>query len=162
MKTIVFVQADGQARPTEMTLPEETTGEGLRAALKELGIALDDDVSVLLDDADEPVDLTENHPLRGIKRGARVHVTRCLKARVTVHFLEKTAHETFPVGARVRKVKAWAVREFKLEGQDAAEHVLQVCGSTTRPATDTPLHELIQPKTCSVCFDLVPEKRVEG
>lgn len=162
MSTIVFVQGDGAPRPTEAKLPDHVTGEGLRGILHDLGLLADEAASVVIDDADEAVDLKGKEPLKGVKRGTRIHVTRCLKVRVTVHFLDKSAHETFAAGARVRKVKAWAVREFKLEGQDAAEHVLQLCGTTTRPATDTPLQELTQPDACAVCFDLVPEKRVEG
>ena len=42
------------------------------------------------------------------------------------------------------------------------EEVLQICKSTKRPAADTPLHELVERRACSLCFDLVPEKRVEG
>ena len=162
MDTIVFIQADGQARPTEATLPEHVTGQNLASVLRDLGMLAGEHVSVLVDDAEEAVDLGGKEPLKGVTRGSRIHVTHCLKVRVTVHFVDKTAQETFAAGARVRKVKASAVREFKLEGQDAAEHVLQLCGSTARPATDTPLQELTQPKVCAVCFDLVPEKRVEG
>ena len=67
-----------------------------------------------------------------------------------------------PPGARVRAVKEWAVRKFKMDPKDAADHVLQVCKSTARPASDTPLHQLLHGHDCALCFDLVPEKRVEG
>jgi hypothetical protein len=49
-----------------------------------------------------------------------------------------------------------------LSPKDAAEHVLQLCNSTERPPSDTPLHQLVQGHACELCFDLVPEKRVEG
>jgi hypothetical protein len=58
-------------------------------------------------------------------------------------------------------VKAWAVREFHLDHKDAAEHVLQLCESAERPSGDTPLHTLLH-GGCALCFNLVPEKRVEG
>ena len=51
---------------------------------------------------------------------------------------------------------------IKLNPKDAAEHVLQLCNSTKRPPSDTRLNELVQRHECAVCFDLVPEKRVEG
>ena len=41
-------------------------------------------------------------------------------------------------------MKAWAAHTFKLSPKDAAEHVLQICKSTKRPAADTPLHELVR------------------
>lgn len=103
-----------------------------------------------------------HEPLPPIKRGCRIHVSKCRKIKVTVHYLEKTEERTFAPGARVKKVKAWAVETFKLNHHDAAEHVLQLCNSMDRPAADTPLHELTKAPVCSVCFDLVPEKRVEG
>ena len=42
------------------------------------------------------------------------------------------------------------------------EHVLQICNSKERPSSDTPLAALAHGCGCNVCFDLVPEKRVEG
>jgi hypothetical protein len=49
-----------------------------------------------------------------------------------------------------------------MDPKDAAEHVLQLCNSTDRPPSDTPLHQLVHGPHCALCFDLVPEKRVEG
>jgi hypothetical protein len=59
-------------------------------------------------------------------------------------------------------VKEWAVHKFELNPKDAAEHVLQLCQSTDRPSTDTPLLQLVGDHACTLCFDLVPDKRVEG
>lgn len=101
-------------------------------------------------------------PLKDLKHGARVHVSSCRRIRTVVHFLERTAHHDFPPGTRVRTVKACAVREFRIEPKGAGEHVLRICDSTMKPATDTPLSELVHRGRCSVCFDLVPDKRVEG
>jgi hypothetical protein len=62
----------------------------------------------------------------------------------------------------VHRVKQWAVHEFGLSKVDATEHVLQLCGSTTRPDEDTHLGALVQYPECRLCFDLVPKQRVEG
>ncbi|MDO9223593.1 MAG: hypothetical protein Q7U20_07765 [Caulobacter sp.] len=158
-KLIVFVQVQGTPGLTEVEL-KEATRESLDEALAAKGLKGEGDDSVFLDEGEEP--LNDEGKIEGLKAGARVHVTRCRKIKVTVHFLEKAADKTFGPGARVRRVKAWATRQFKLEEQDAVEHVMQLCNSTERPKTDTPLHELTDGKTCSVCFDLVPEIRVEG
>ncbi len=158
-KLIVFVQVQGTPGLTEVEL-EEATREGLDAALAVKGLRGEDGDSVFLDEDEEP--LKDEGKIEGLKAGSRVHVARCRKIKVTVHFLEKTAEKSFGPGVRVRRVKAWATRQFKLEEQDAVEHVMQLCNSTERPKTDTPLHELTDGKTCSVCFDLVPEIRVEG
>lgn len=157
-KLMVFVQVQGTPGLTEVEL-DEATHESLDAALAAKGLK-GEEGSVFLDEDEEP--LKGKGKIDGLKTGSRLHVSRCRKIKVTVHFLEKTADKTFGPGARVRRVKAWATRQFKLEDQDAIEHVLQLCNSTDRPKTDTPLHELTDGKACSVCFDLVPEIRVEG
>jgi hypothetical protein len=162
MSITIYIQTDKKGPLTEADLPANASGVDLENLLRKLSVDLDDVTAVLLDETEDPVDLKSKAPLKDLKRGCRVHVTRCQKVRVTVHYLEQTAHETFAGGARVRRVKAWAVKEFKLKERDAVEHVLQLCKSTERPATDTPLHELAERGSCSVCFDLVPERRVEG
>ena len=162
MTTTIFIHHGERGNLSEGALPASPTGIDLEWLLRSLNIDLDDTCRVLLDEEDEPLDLTSKAPLKGLKSGCRIHVTRCLRVRVTVNYLERTAHETFAGGARVRRVKAWAVREFELKEQDAIEHLLQLCNSEDRPTTDTPLHELTKRGDCAICFDLVPEKRVEG
>lgn len=162
MTTIVFIQAHGRDGLFEAKLPPDATHDHLHHALEALEIELGDDTFIFIDEADEPLERKHQGPVPGLKHGSRVHVSRCKKIAVTVHYLEKTGEQTFPPGTRVRKVKAWAVEHFKLDHHDAAEHVLQLCNSTDRPSTDTPLQDLTDARSCSVCFDLVPEKRVEG
>ena len=70
-------------------------------------------------------------------------MTHCKKIKVTVHYMDRTIDSAFAPGTRVRTVKQWAVREFKLNPTDAGEHVLQLCNSTTQPPTDTALAELV-------------------
>ena len=162
MTTIVFIQVHGREGLIEAQLPEDATRHHLHGILAEVGVEIDDETFIFIDEDEEPLEREHHKPLPKVKRGCRIHVSKCRKIKVTVHYLEHTAEHTFAPGARVRKVKAWAVKEFKLDHHDAAEHVLQLCNSTDRPATDTPLHELTKAPVCSVCFDLVPEKRVEG
>lgn len=54
------------------------------------------------------------------------------------------------------------MHQFSLNAKDAGEHVLQICKTDKQPATDTPLSELVTGHECNLCFNLVPEKRVEG
>ena len=161
-KHIIFIQV--QARPgiIEAEVIEAATIGELRAAIEAVGVALDAETHIFVDEAEEPLLGEHHHAVLGVKRGMRVHVSRCKRIKTTVHYLEGSAEHEFAPGARVRAVKAWAVRTFKLTPKDAAEHVLQICQSTKRPAADTPLHELVEGHACSLCFDFVPEKRVEG
>ncbi|HKX50765.1 MAG TPA: hypothetical protein VJQ48_10090 [Candidatus Binatia bacterium] len=161
-KAVVFIQAHGRPEIVEAEIAIAATLGELHDVLAASGIVLDTETVIFVDEADEPLKGEHTHPVHGLKHGSRIHVGRCKRIAVTVHFLDKTEERPFPSGARVRAVKEWAVREFKMDPKDAAEHVLQLCKSTARPSSDTPLHQLIHGHDCTLCFDLVPEKRVEG
>lgn len=158
---IVFIQVHGRPGIIEAKLAEVATLGALHKALADAGIDIDAETFIFIDEMAEPLRGDHHHPV-DCKQGSRVHVTRCRHIKTTVHFLDKTREHEFPPGVRVRGVKAWAVHAFGLNPKDGAEHVLQICKSTARPVPDTPLHELVEGHGCALCFDLVPEKRVEG
>jgi hypothetical protein len=158
----LFVQVQGESRITEVTVAENVTESELHQALLNAGIPAAPDQFVFIDEDEEPVHVNSHRAVPGVKQGSRVHVARCRRIEVTVHFLKDTIERGFPPGARIRSVKKWAAHEFKIDHKDAAEHVLQICNSSERPASDTPLHSLAGHQNCAVCFDLIPEKRVEG
>jgi len=162
MSQSIFVQIQGDTRLLEVPVAATLTEAGLHAALASAGITVGPDLAVFIDESDEPIGGDPERPVRGVKDGCRVHVARCRRIKTVVNFNEKSLTREFPPGARVRAVKKWAVKEFGLDHKDAAEHVLQLCGSPVRPASDTPLHLMVKDHECAVCFDLVPEKRVEG
>lgn len=161
-KVVVFIQAHGQPGVVEAELAIAATLGELQNTLAANGIGVDTETVIFVDEAEEHLQGERHHPVPGLKHGSRIHVGRCKKIAVMVHFHDKTEEQNFPPGARVRAVKEWAVRKFKMDPKDAADHVLQVCKSTARPASDTPLHQLLHGHDCALCFDLVPEKRVEG
>jgi hypothetical protein len=159
---VIFIQAHGRPDIVEAEIAVATTLGELRNVLAASGIAVDTETVIFIDDAEEPLKGEHHHPVHGLKQGSRIHVGRCRRIAVTVHFLDKIEEHPFSPGARMRAVKEWAVRKFKMDPKDAAEHVLQLCSSTGRPSSDTPLHQLLHGHDCNLCFDLVPEKRVEG
>ncbi len=159
---LVFIQAHGRAEIFEAEFSSAATLGDLHEKLEGLGIAIDDETFIFIDEAEEHEQGGRHKPLRHVKHGSRVHVTRCKRIATTVNFLDKSETRDFPPGARVRAVKVWAVHVFDMDSKDAAEHVLQLCNSTNRPPSDTPLHQLVHCHHCELCFDLVPEKRVEG
>jgi hypothetical protein len=159
---IIFIQVHNRPGILERELSEGATLGDLHDALAAAGIQVDGETFIFIDESEHHQHGERHKPLAGLKHGSRIHVSRCKRVKTTVHFLEKTAEEEFPPGARLRAVKEWAVRTFKLSPKDAAEHVLQICNSIKRPASDTPLQELVEGHICTLCFDLVPEKRVEG
>lgn len=161
MTTTIFIQSHDHPGIIEAALKEAATFGDLHDALAAAGVPINADTFIFIDEAEECLHGERIHLVPGIKRGARIHVTRFRRIKTTVHFLDQTEEHEFPPGARVRAAKSLAAHTFHMTPADAADHVLQLCGSTERPTSDTPLHELAK-GGCAVCFDLVPEKRVEG
>ncbi len=158
----LFVQIHEQPGIIEIDVAETVTERGLHDHLSAAGIAVVSELLVFIDECEVPLDRNHDNTVKELRHGSRVHITRCRRIATTVHFMEKTIERHFAPGARVRAVKAWAAHEYHLDHKDAAEHVLQICKSTSRPPSDTPLHALVQGHACTVCFDLVPGKAVEG
>ncbi|MEM4988017.1 hypothetical protein V8G57_11525 [Collimonas sp. H4R21] len=159
---VVFIQVQGRPGIIETKLGPATTIGELKAALAAVGVNIDVETFIYVEDAENHLHGEHHEPAYGVKHGCRIHVSRCKRIRATVHYLDKTETRDFAPGARIRAVKAHAVDVFHIPPKDAGEHVLQLCNSQERPASDTPLHTLADHNTCAVCFDLVPEKRIEG
>ena len=116
---------------------------------------------VFVQDEDEP--LRAGKPLPKPRPGAPLclHVHRCRKIKVAAAFNGKTEEALFSPGRTVGSVKTHvAVKIFGMDRSDAAEHVLQISGTTERPDADTHVGSLA--RNCAVTFDLVPLVRVEG
>jgi hypothetical protein len=160
-KLTLFVQTQGEPNIVEVAVNENLTESELHNALLGAGIKIGPDQFVFIDEAEEHISSEGKRPTE-VKQGTRVYVARCRRIKTTVNYLERTIERDFAAGTRVRSVKKWAMKEFELEKKDAAEHVLQLCKSKERPSSDTPLLALVQGNNCVLCFDLVPEIRVEG
>ncbi|WP_045837023.1 hypothetical protein [Hyphomicrobium sp. 99] len=162
-KALAFLQVQDKPGIIEIELLADSTVGDVLDAMAKHGVTVDADALLFVNEDEDGHELDDHKKtVKGIKRGCRLHLSRCRKIAVSVNFLERTIDHKFAPGARVRKVKAWAVDKLKLDPKDAGEHVLRLCGTDREPATDTPLHELTNGRECSVCFDLVPVKRVEG
>lgn len=162
-KALAFFKVQDTPGIVEIELPADSTVGDIIDAIAKHGITGAPDSFLFVDEDEDGYELQDRKKkVKGIKRGCRLHLSRCRKIAVSVNFLERTIDHKFAPGTRVRKVKAWAVEKLKLDPKDAGEHVLRICGTAREPATDTPLHELANERECSVCFDFVPVKRVEG
>lgn len=162
-KALAFFQVQDKPGIIEIEIAADSTVGDIVDEIAKHGVNAPPDTFFSIDEEDEAYEAEDRKKkVKGIKRGCRVHLSRCKKIAVSVNFLDRTIDHKFAPGTRVRKVKAWAVEKLRLDPKDAGEHVLRICGTTREPATDTPLHELTNANECSVCFDLVPVKRVEG
>ena len=134
------------------------------AAARAAGLSVAEGVALSLEDEESAMDLEALIGSTSIRHRSRVHVHRCRKVAVTVSFNGVQKAETFPSAATMKRVKQWAVgkKGFEMSDVDAAEHVLQLSGSSERPDEDIHIGTLVQAPHCSVSFDLVPKVRVEG
>lgn len=159
----LFLQFEGH-RPVELIhLPETATVADVVAAARKAGLTdeLKDGALVFGAEGDEPLDPSATLKAAGVRDRHRVHVHRCKKVLVTLHFSGQTEKLEFPPAATVERVKREFVRRIHMSPTDATEHVLQLCGTTDRPEPDTHIGSLVC-GCCNLCFDLVPIKRVEG
>jgi hypothetical protein len=118
---------------------------------------------VFTEDGKEP--LAPESPLPAAEHGhpIRMHVHRCNQVEAIVTFNGVKKEHQFGPGATVATVKQWAaIKAFSMTPADAAEHVLQLAGTSERPEPDTHIGTLTKYPDCRVKFDLVPLKRVEG
>lgn len=160
---IVIVHEHGRADPrAELALAAEFAVGDLHDALAAAGLSVDTETLVFIDEDEAPLPRERHHRVHHLRHGSRVHVGRDREILVGVNFQARTIEKRFGPGTRVAKVKKWAVHELGMTATDATEHVLQVHGATTKPAPDTPIHEIVRHHGHRVVFDLVPEKRVEG
>ena len=103
-KLTLFVQVQDRPGITEIDVAAPVGADDILRAIKAAGLEVDKDWSVFADEADEPLKPGHEGPIEGLKTGARIHITRCKKVKVTVHFQDKTIDRAFPPGTRTDAV----------------------------------------------------------
>lgn len=159
----LFLQFEGHRGIEIVRIEDTATVRELLAAAAGAGLPEDrrEGASVFAHENDTPLDHDTCLKDAGIGNKHRIHIHRCKKVEVTLHFNEVKEKLHFPPSATVERVKREFVKRIHMSPVDATEHVLQLCGSTDRPDPDTHIGSLIC-GCCSLCFDLVPIKRIEG
>jgi hypothetical protein len=110
------------------------------------------------DDDEDAIDKLET-----IVDGLRLHLHRLKAITVSVRYAGRPEqHHTFRPNATIARVKRWAAHAFDITPSDAAELMLQIAGTDTRPDGDVHLGSLVKAPQHQVCFDLVPAPRVNG
>jgi hypothetical protein len=143
--------------------PGKGVKDVLAAAAKHRGCVAEGEYHVFTEDSDEPLKDGDKLPERDDGQPVRLHVHRCHHIEVAVTFNGVTEERRFGPGTPIAAVKKWsAIKAFGMDPGDAAEHVLQLVGTTDRPEPDTHIGTLAACSDCRLAFDLVPLKRVEG
>ena len=121
------------------------------------------DFLVFAEDSDDPLAPDDMLPKGSVGQPVKLHVHRCCQIKLIVSFNGTAKEHNFGSSKTVATVKTWmAVKVFGMSQSDAAEHVLQITGTTDRPEPDTHIGSLATHSRCRLEFDLVPHKRVEG
>jgi len=163
-EVIVFVQTEGQDAPFDLKLSEAATWRELTDTVRKTAGNIAPSSVVLLEDRDDEVpEEVLVGALKGNDGTVRVHVHRCHQIAVTVDYSGRpTLQRSFAPSTTVAKVKAWAGHQLGIGPADLAELVLEVAGTNTRPDADTHIGTLVAAGQCSVAFNLVFVKRVQG
>jgi hypothetical protein len=157
----VFYQAESLGRIEHATFSPDTTLAHVLAAIRTKH-GTDSTAFLFLEEAEQAADLGARLCDVATPKGLKVHVHRCHRIEVSVSFNETKTREFAP-GATVASVKRWATEKaFPMSPEEAAEHVLQIAGTSERPSPSTHLGALAVHPDCHVRFDLVPNERVNG
>lgn len=163
MKSIdIFYQGEGIPALEHIEVDEATTFKALLDLIaKKHG--LDGASLLLLEDEDEPADEKAVVGKKAGCAGIKVHVHRCKKIAVSVHFKDKTVRDDFAPSATIARIKRWAaVRKFGMTEEEASDHHLQLTGTTDQPDPGTHVGTLTRGRKCEVAFDLVTTPKVNG
>jgi hypothetical protein len=110
----------------------------------------------------EPVDKKRTVADHELNRHRHVHIGRCKRVKVEVHYGAKTKRRNVAPSTTVETLTKWARKAFKLDPASAAEYVLQITGTTKQPRGDTHVGELTNAPVCAVSFDLIKEVTPQG
>ena len=87
---LIFIQVHDRPEILETEISAAATLGELHAALAVLGITVDAETFIFVDEVEEHEHSERHEPLRHVKHGSRVHVGRCKRIATTVNFLDKT------------------------------------------------------------------------
>lgn len=159
--TQVFLQSEVLNDVEVLDLKSGATKHDLRkACLVRLAPQYQGEAFMLFVEDDDDEDAVDK--LDVITDGLRVHLHRLKAITVTVRYAGREERRTFRPNATIARVKRWAAHAFNISASDAAELMLQIAGTDTRPDPDVHLGSLVKAPRDSVCFDLVPAPRVNG
>ncbi len=159
----VFLQGEGIKDVARLELdPHSTALDVKRAGASQLGVRMDSEMAVFMEDREEPLgDAVTLESLAG-KHGVRLHVHRCRRIAVQVTYSSRTVEHVFGPGVTIGTVKRSVARELGITKEDAAELILQITGTQEQPDVDVHIGTLATCPACAIAFDLVPNTRIQG
>lgn len=119
-----------------------------------------DDATCWLENAD--AELALSAAVADVGEHGHVHLSRCRRIEVTIHFAGKDKTHRFAPGTTVGRVRRWAVGEngFDLPKTQRPKHEIGICNSGV--IADRQDHVGTLASDCELCFDLAPKDRFQG
>ncbi len=160
MKVKVFLQSE---LLSDIEVVEVESGGGhaaLRAAcLEKVNLQPNEKIFLFMEDEDDEHALEK---LEQVDENLRVHLHRLKSIDVIVRYAGKDVRRSFRPSTTVGRVKKWATHELRIAPSDAAELMLQIKGTDSRPDPDIHIGTLVKSPGHILEFDLVPSPRVNG
>jgi hypothetical protein len=119
-----------------------------------------DDCSGWLEDADDELSLGAT--VAAVGDHGHLHLNRCKRIEVTIHFAGRDKAHRFAPSATVGRVRRWAVGEdgFDLPQTQRPKHEIGVCDAGV--IADRQDHIGTLADDCKLCLDLAPKDRFQG
>ncbi len=168
VKIVVFLQTPGRSVALDASATESLAELLARSGPNEAGhlFAGESTPGAETDEAeaDESAELVPTTRVGDLAAGGHLYLHHhpCRRIKVTVNYGARQAKRAFLPSARVSTVLNWAKRRFGLTDIDADKLLLQICQTHDRPRPNQFLGELAHGGECALCFDLVPDVKVEG
>lgn len=163
MKTIdIYFQGEGMPALDHLEVAETATFADVKALIARTHPHAAE-CHFFMEDHDEPLDHRTPVTEKAGKAGVKIHLARCQKVHVTVHYKAEIIRHDFGPGTTIARIKQWAaVAKFHMTEEDASNHHLQIAGTETQPDPGVHVGTLVSCPGCAIAFDLVPTPRVNG
>ena len=119
--------------------------DGFKVHIEDKNDALGDEIAIIEIPDDKPV-----------------HIGRCSRIDVQIHYQDKT--ETVPVspGTTIRHLRDKAIELFKPDDYKNKDYELEVTATEKKTDASLPVGTLVTDGTCSVELNLVPAEKWQG
>lgn len=160
MKVKIFLQSELLSDIEVIEVESDGGHAELRAVcLAKVNMEPDEEVFIFLEDEDDEHALEK---LNKVDEGLRIQLHRLKSIDVIVRYANRDVRRSFRPSSTVGRVKKWATHELGVAPSDAAELMLQIRGTDSRPDADIHIGTLIKAPEHTLEFDLVPSPRVNG
>jgi hypothetical protein len=159
----IYLHSAGVRDEKIIQIVEDATVNDLLLAAREVGLAHESDVILLIEDGEEPLERHARLCDHGVKHKHHLHCHQCRRVDVKVHFNGQEREAAFSPSKKVKGVLKWAVKAFELHGVDAENKELRL-GSAAGSILESQQHigSWTSPGSCCIELYLTAIVEVQG